>query len=64
MDEEEWYNREIVGVATEADIRNEINKRITIADIQKGIEKKKKQETRPTEHRTQLESRSVETTGK
>ena len=68
MELEEWYNWEIVGVATEADIQKEINKEITIADIQKGIEKRrnKKVDLRNTRNNwkvgawKQQESRSAE----
>ena len=68
MELEEWYNWEIVGVATEADIQKEINKEITIADIQKGTEKRrnKKVDLRNTRNNwkvgawKQQESRSAE----
>ena len=61
MDEEEWYNREIVGVLTEADIRKEINNELTIADIQNGIEKRK-QRSRDAEREKQQENKSAEAT--
>ena len=65
MTEEEWDNGETVGVLTEADIRKEINNELTIADIQNGIEKRKRQSRDAEKQRTkQQESRSAEATGK
>ena len=67
--EEEWYgeydeygNDRIVAALSDHDIRDEIRKEVTIADIQNGIEKRK-QRSRDAERKKQQESKSVETIG-
>ena len=67
--EEEWYgdgecgehgNNQIIAALTDHDVREELRKEVTIADIQNGIEKRK-QRSRDAEHnKKQQESKSVD----